>query len=242
MEDFRNRAIAVVRDAVDEVVYKCCLYPEKRHKALASIYPAGVKAYYDDAIVQLIKEAPNKSMTANKWVNEGMPDIGVSIVTDAILYDFENSVHLSPILNRNYQTEDEKLNYIKEEAISFFRVFYEYKRLQQASISAITQMKYTLSPQTITNIYNCCYPEIVQCNYLTFCNAIFNPDTFCNIDGGKSNLMLLVNRLAKIRSLGVKWKKDVCESKKWDVSECSRRSSKSDVVPTWFTNLHKALK
>lgn len=245
-DELRRKAIEVTREAYDTAI-KFNHFPEKKHKALAAKYPEGEKAYYNKEITTLLDEAFNKSMVASAWINSNMPiitadQIAVHILEMLLQWEEKRyKTNVKYIPNYTGETDEDRLKDVKDEAEAFFRIYYNYTKLKEMTKQANTKMAYSLHHTTIADIYEKCYPDVIDCNFLTFCNAVYNPDTFSNAGGTKSNLMLFLNVMSKFRSLGSAWRKDACASKEWDVKECSKRSAKDECgnTPEWYEMIKK---
>ncbi len=204
-------------------------YPreEGKHATLAKKYKDGIKAYYDKQIYELLSNP--QSGLGMAWVNSGCPDMEGH--ADWITAYYPKML--------KYIKPDELLNFVEEDLNDFFRMYYQYKFLKSESISANTKAKYDIPLSVVAKIYDLCCPAVIDCHPLVFCNAVYNPDTFCNIHGVKSTLMLFVNLVLKIRGLGTLWRKEVCNSMNWDEKECSKRSVQNDMSAQWCNELKK---
>lgn len=232
LEELRSQIVVRCRRAIDKV--KSCPYPEKQHIALATKYSGGAKVYYDNQIDVVLSEAPEKSFMGAMWINGGCPNLSEALYADQIPELYCNIIYKKKLLRGS---DKDFLEFVEEDLEAFFISYYTYLRLKNASIKANTKAKYDISLLTVAQIYDICFPDALDCSPLTFCNAIYNPDTFCNIQGVKSNLMLFVNLMSKIKGLGPKWRKEVCLSMSWSESECSKRSIRNDIAADWCTML-----
>lgn len=211
-------------------------YPHRKHTALAGRYSEGAKAYYDKQIDILLADASNKSFMAGMWINGGCPNMADAIYTRQIPILYIELLYGKLAFRKS---DDDFLNFVKDDLELFFMIYFNYLRLKNDAVKANTKIKYNIPLSIVAEIYDACNPCVVNCGPLEFCNAIYNPDTFCNIQGVKSNLMLFVNLSSKIKGLGVKWKKDVCASMGWAESECSKRSIRDDMSADWCIVLQK---
>lgn len=208
-------------------------YPreEGKHATLAKRYKDGIKAYYDNQIYELLSNP--ETGIGGAWVISGCPDLTGHL-------DLIPAYYIR--LHKDLFKEDIKpddLKTIEGDLSDFFRMYFQYLFLKSESTNANTKAKYDIPLSVVAKIYDICCPAVIDCHQLVFCNAVYNPDTFCNIHGVKSTLMLFVNLVSKIRGLGTSWRKEVCNSMNWDEKECSKRSVPNDISAKWCNELKK---
>jgi len=130
-----------------EYVQTYNLFPEKQHKSLASVCSKGAKAYYDNEIELLLKEAPNKSMVANAWVNDVMPDITPEIVAVTIL-NYIDSLNSERYKTFGVYADDDEDEITKKSADAFWRIYYAYNKLNELRLQYTTTDADRISPES----------------------------------------------------------------------------------------------
>jgi|GEM_PF-5497481 hypothetical protein len=136
MEGLFEQIQEITKAARDSVFART--FPEKKHRALSSRYPSGEKAYFDNEIYTLLKDADKAGCIATLWINSGMPRVSINQIATAIV-DSRTAGIMRNMFERNLkyykdpypenEVEIKLLEWAKDEAESFFEIYCNYFKL-----------------------------------------------------------------------------------------------------------------